>query len=134
MTISEEATDNSNDPSVKPTSTEIDYFRDTPIRLIGYANEVGESFRQLIHVRYVQLTYVASTTYCALDALSKALKSTPTQDQIETGKSEARVAAETFVENLLWQGLASVVIPGFTINRICWFSGKVVQRGLDRVG
>uniref|UniRef100_A0A1B6DPK4 Mitochondrial fission process protein 1 n=1 Tax=Clastoptera arizonana TaxID=38151 RepID=A0A1B6DPK4_9HEMI len=26
----------------------------------------------------------------------------------------------TAFDALLWQGLASVVIPGFTINRICW--------------
>ena len=27
-------------------------FRDTPLRYLGYANEVGEAFRALMHVRY----------------------------------------------------------------------------------
>ena len=28
-------------------------FRDTPLRYLGYANEVGEAFRALMHVRYL---------------------------------------------------------------------------------
>jgi len=115
------------------TEASIDYFRDTPIRFVGYANEVGESFRHLIHVRYVRFSYFIGSSYCVLDALSKAVESKPKPDQIETGKSGARVAVETFVENLVWQGLASVVIPGFTINRICWLSTLFVQRGLRNV-
>lgn len=31
------------------------------------------------------------------------------------------------LDTLLWQGLASVAIPGFTINRICWFSNLALQ-------
>ena len=30
---------------------EVDIYRDTPVRLLGYANEVGEAFRALVHVR-----------------------------------------------------------------------------------
>ena len=29
------------------TAEEVDLYRDTPIRLLGYANEVGEAFRQV---------------------------------------------------------------------------------------
>ena len=32
---------------------EVDIYRDTPVRLLGYANEVGEAFRALVHVRYL---------------------------------------------------------------------------------
>ena len=31
--------------------TAVDIYRDTPVRLLGYANEVGEAFRALVHVR-----------------------------------------------------------------------------------
>ena len=33
----------------KPTSPDkrVDIWRDTPVRLLGYANEVGESFRYI---------------------------------------------------------------------------------------
>ena len=30
---------------------EVDIYRDTPLRLMGYANEVGEAFRALVHVK-----------------------------------------------------------------------------------
>lgn len=39
-----------------------------------------------------------------------------------------RKAAEIFIEAALWQGLASVMIPGFTINRICWASGLMLNK------
>ena len=34
---------------------------------------------------------------------------------------------QAVLDTLVWQGLASVAIPGFTINRICWASGKLLQ-------
>ena len=34
-----------------PEGAEVDIYRDTPVRLLGYANEVGEAFRALVHVR-----------------------------------------------------------------------------------
>jgi mitochondrial fission process protein 1 len=32
------------------------------------------------------------------------------------------------VDTVLWQGLASVAIPGFTINRLCWISNGFLRR------
>jgi len=34
-------------------------------------------------------------------------------------------ALEKGLDTLIWQGLASVIIPGATINRIVWASGKL---------
>jgi len=31
------------------------------------------------------------------------------------------------VDTVIWQGLASVAIPGFTINRICYLSNLVLR-------
>ena len=39
-------------PEVKP---EVDIYRDTPVRFLGYANEVGEAFRALVSVSWVSL-------------------------------------------------------------------------------
>ena len=39
-----------------------------------------------------------------------------------------RAAAETTVEAGLWQGLASVVIPGFTINRTCALTALALRK------
>ena len=33
-----------------PAPAEVDIYRDTPVRFLGYANEVGEAFRALVSV------------------------------------------------------------------------------------
>jgi len=38
---------------------------------VGYANEVGESFRALIHVNWVRFSYVVASSYVCADAASK---------------------------------------------------------------
>ena len=35
----------------KKETAAVDIYRDTPVRFLGYANEVGEAFRALVHVR-----------------------------------------------------------------------------------
>ena len=40
------------DQDQAPAAAEVDLYRDTPVRFLGYANEVGEAFRALVHVRY----------------------------------------------------------------------------------
>ena len=34
----------------KKPESEVDIYRDTPVRFLGYANEVGEAFRALVSV------------------------------------------------------------------------------------
>jgi len=34
---------------------------------------------------------------------------------------------QSVVDTVIWQGLASVAIPGFTINRICYLSNMVLR-------
>ena len=47
----------------KKDQAEVDIYRDTPVRLLGYANEVGEAFRALVHVKWVQLSYGVASCY-----------------------------------------------------------------------
>ena len=68
-------------------------FRDTPLRYLGYANEVGEAFRALMHVRYlvnviskelflfncsfkrwVRATYGVASAYVLADTYDKGVK------------------------------------------------------------
>ncbi len=42
---------------------EVDIYRDTPVRLLGYANEVGEAFRALVHVNWVRASYGVASLY-----------------------------------------------------------------------
>ena len=51
---------------------EADLYRETPVRLFGYANEVGESF-QFIFPAFVGPSYALAYTYCFADAVSKGI-------------------------------------------------------------
>ncbi|KAH9503160.1 Mitochondrial fission process protein 1 [Bulinus truncatus] len=105
---------------------EYDVFKDSLLRYLGYANEVGESFRFMVPVKVVWFSYVVSSGYVLADALDKGYKVWKKPHQ-----SEEKRLTKTFiatVDTLLWQGLASVVIPGFTINRICWATNKLLTR------
>jgi len=44
----------------------------------------------------------------------------------EAGKQKKLVI--TAADTLIWQALASVIIPGFTINRVCALSLKLMQQ------
>ena len=51
----------------------VDIWRDTPVRLLGYANEVGESFRY-VYPRGVAPSYVLAFGYVLADTQDKAWK------------------------------------------------------------
>jgi hypothetical protein len=51
----------------------VDIWRDTPIRYLGYANEVGESFRPLMPALVIP-SYVVAFGYVACDTVDKAMR------------------------------------------------------------
>ncbi|KAK6032200.1 hypothetical protein OSTOST_01624, partial [Ostertagia ostertagi] len=104
---------------------QIDLYRDTPIRYLGYANEIGEAFRSMLPVAAVRSTYVVALGYACADALDKSNKAYKLyRNNPEKRRTKVAIAAgDTF----LWQALASVAIPGFTINRICHFSAAILS-------
>ncbi|XP_035733516.1 mitochondrial fission process protein 1-like isoform X1 [Vespa mandarinia] len=93
----------------------IDLYRDTPIRYLGYANEVGEAFRHMIPRSVVWLTYVISSGYVLADTIDKGYH---VYQNDQTSQKMKHVMLST-ADTLLWQSFASVIIPGFTINRLC---------------
>ncbi|XP_014770858.1 mitochondrial fission process protein 1 [Octopus bimaculoides] len=92
-----------------------DLYRDTYVRYLGYANEVGEAFRALVHVNVVRFSYVVACSYVIADANHKGQIAAKKSDESNVTKNRMIAMADTVV----WQGLASVAIPGFTINRLC---------------
>ncbi|KAF6029648.1 MTFP1 [Bugula neritina] len=110
------------------TATEGDIFRDYPVRYLGYANEVGEAFRSFVHVGLVRLSYAVSTCYVIADA---AHKGQIANKKFSTHPEKTSIIAQSVADTLLWQGLASVIIPGFTINRICWMSTRLLSKRMS---
>ena len=107
---------------------EYNVFRDSLVRYLGYANEVGESFRYQFP-RFVAPSYVVSFGYCLADAATSGKKaydyarSEHNTNNAATNNSVVDNAAiidslVSTTDTLLWQSLASVAIPGFAINRI----------------
>mmetsp|Transcript_589 Transcript_589/g.2157 ORF Transcript_589/g.2157 Transcript_589/m.2157 type:complete len:255 (-) Transcript_589:1090-1854(-) len=92
----------------------VDVFRETPLRYVGYANECGEAFRPLVPVWVVVSSYVVAILYVLADAGSKALAEAGARSP-SAGISSKTVAIA--VDALVFQLLASVVCPGYTINR-----------------
>ncbi|KAJ1494189.1 mitochondrial 18 KDa protein-domain-containing protein [Baffinella frigidus] len=107
-----------------------DIFKDTALRYLGYTNEVGESFRPLVHGRLVAASYVVAGGYVCADAADKAIRAWKERSLPE--QQRKIFALERGFDTLMWQGLASVAIPGLVINRIVWAVGKLPLSGKAR--
>ncbi|KAM9281364.1 mitochondrial fission process protein 1 [Morus bassanus] len=97
-------------------AAEPDVYRDTWVRYLGYANEVGESFRPLVPVSVVWASYGVATAYVTADAIDKGQRAATAHAQ---DPAQATRVAVAVVDTFVWQSLASVAIPGVTINRLC---------------
>lgn len=98
-----------------------DCFRRMPIRLLGYANELGEAFRPLVPRWLVNCSYATAGGYVLADSAWRA----------KTAPCENGVSRDALIEagdSLLWQTLASIGIPGFAINRVVWASRRAVPK------
>ncbi|XP_015593155.1 mitochondrial fission process protein 1 [Cephus cinctus] len=94
---------------------EVDLYRHTSVRYLGYANEVGEAFRSIVPKSIVWLSYIISSGYVLADTLDKGWK----VHQKDSSPLKNKRMLLSVSDTLLWQGFASVIIPGLTINRIC---------------
>lgn len=103
----------------------MDFLRDTPARLLGYANEVGEGLRPVMP-RLVAPSYAVAIAYVAADTVHKYDIARRGKGPLNS-KGERASPAVAAADTLVWQLLASVAVPGFIINRAVWFAGKGVE-------
>lgn len=89
-------------------------LRESSLRYLGYANEIGESFRPLIPLKIVISTYVVSGLYVFADSLFIGLKSY--NNEFSLNKKYSFVVS--FSKCLIWQILATELIPGFLVYKI----------------
>ncbi|KRT83511.1 hypothetical protein AMK59_3412 [Oryctes borbonicus] len=116
------------DDSKSKSSKDVDIYRDTPVRLLGYANEVGESFRAKIGPRWVLATYGLSTAYVIADTIDKSIK---TYNKSKVNGDQIEKTAYAATDAFIWQMLASVLVPGFTINRACALSNYMLSKNVN---
>lgn len=95
---------------------EYDVFRDSILRYAGYLNEIGEAFRPLVPSEVVVLSYILTISYIVADAGWKAREYKRKNSDLYNGGFNfgGPIAA---VDTLLFQLIASVIFPGFIINR-----------------
>ena len=113
---------------MEKTKGDADLYRDTPVRYLGYANEVGEAFRPIVPTSVVWFSYVVSSGYVVADTIHKGLK----VYHGNTAPEATKHALLSMSDTLIWQSFASVIIPGFTINRIC-AAVQLLQRKTSNV-
>ena len=101
------------------SGADADIFRDTPLRYLGYANELGEAFRP-IYPRIVVPSYGVAFAYVGADSVLK------TWNAYQKGSSHT-VAVATFTDCLTWQTLASVLIPGKVIHAVTGMSSSLLK-------
>ena len=83
----------------KEQEVELDIFKETPLRYLGYTNEIGESLGP-VYPRLVAPSYMVAFVYVGGDTLDKAYKS---HRKGRTALETCNVAADTFI----WQLFAS---------------------------
>eukprot|EP00055_Hartaetosiga_balthica_P018598 m.134853 g.134853 ORF g.134853 m.134853 type:complete len:183 (-) comp9757_c0_seq1:1228-1776(-) len=108
-----------------------DLFRDTPLRFLGYSNELGEAFKALVPRSIYFASYGVAAAYVLSDASHKGGKefskcSASTVDNTSPTFS----ASKAVVDTAIWQGLASVAIPGYFINKVVSTVSIVSQKHL----
>ncbi|ETW01512.1 hypothetical protein H310_06176 [Aphanomyces invadans] len=113
-------------------SAPFDVWRDSPLRYLGYANELGESFRPLFP-RAIAPSYVVAIGYVIGDTIDKgmgALNEDPsTQPSSALGRGDNKTrAVKAALDTLIWQGFASVAIPGVVINRVVAASAYAISK------
>jgi len=105
------------EPGAEPGT--IDIYRDSPLRFLGYANEVGEAFRPLVPVELVYFSYFAAISYILADTVDKGRKGAAVG-----GGSAALRGTLGALDTFSWQMLASVLFPSYIINRsVCYLDG-----------
>lgn len=77
-------------------------------------------------------SYGVASTYCLADSIDRGRRCYQESSHLNS-YLQKRKAIETMVEAAVWQGLASVIIPGFTINRICAASRFTLKRCARRM-
>ena len=93
------------------TKRRFDPYRETSIRYMGYANEVGEALENYLPDWGLPASYCVAATYVMFDTLDKGQKAFDAAPKEERFEESLKASTETFI----WQILASLFWPGGVI-------------------
>jgi fission process protein 1 len=92
----------------------VDPYRETSLRYMGYANELGEAFTSYLPEWGLPASYCVAASYVMFDTIDKGQKAFDAAEEEDKLTDTLRISAET----LTWQMLASVFWPGSIIRVI----------------
>lgn len=125
---------------VEEEDDEYDPLRDGPLRFCGYANELGEAFAAWLPFYGVPASYGVAILYVLVDTFDKTIranqqarehaKEAPQGAGVNMPQIVSLLTSERAVDTLLWQMLASVAIPGFTIHQVVYCVHLLLVSGL----
>ncbi|XP_037916182.1 mitochondrial fission process protein 1-like isoform X1 [Hermetia illucens] len=97
-----------------------DPLRNTVLRYAGYAGVVAELFVCTFSRRTLRISQHVTTGYILADVATK------TVENFETCQQKSR-SVWTLVDTLLWQSMATLLIPGFAAPRINNLLAKLLK-------
>ena len=101
-----------------------DLLRETNLRYLGYANEIGEAFKRFLPPSLYKFSYVVAAGYVLADSVDKGMRAFHTWRAEQQAKDDPLSAdynkepASTMpiitavADTLVWQTFASVAVPG----------------------
>ena len=92
----------------------VDPYRETSLRYMGYANELGEAFTSYLPEWGLPASYCVAASYVMFDTIDKGQKAYDAAEEEDKLIDTLRISAET----MTWQMLASVFWPGSIIRVI----------------
>ena len=92
----------------------VDPYRETSLRYMGYANELGEAFTSYLPEWGLPASYCVAASYVIFDTIDKGQKAYDAAEEGDKVIDTLRMSTET----LTWQLLASVFWPGSIIRVI----------------
>lgn len=97
-----------------------DLYKDTPVRLLGFANEAGAAMAPLIGPVGEMITYAPALGYIALDV----------RDKYKRGDNDAyeKTSSRRATKQLVFQGLASVILPTAVVKTAQIIASKSVDK------
>lgn len=119
--------------------TEYDPLRDGPLRYLGYSNELGEAFSAWLFPGGVPLSYAVAVSYVLFDTwdkytktLAEAQEKVVSSKTLDKAKLVSTIGLERGIDTLVWQLLASVIIPGYTIHTVVGVSSDILEDALEK--
>lgn len=101
----------------------VDPYRETSLRYMGYANELGEAFTSYLPEWGLPASYCVAASYVMFDTIDKGQKAFDAAEEEDKLTDTLRISTET----LTWQMLASVFWPGSIIRVIVNASATMIS-------